>query len=396
MRLRVLALVLLWGCGDEAETRPDAGSRRAEAPAVGEPEVVVPSARMPAEVVSQDAHNNLDIVRHDGRLYFAFRTAPSHFASSLTTLYVVSTEDEVEWRFEGEWSLGTDLREPRFLSLNGRLWLYFAVLGDDPLAFEPGGSRVVEYHGPGAWTEPVDAFTDDFIPWRMRVRDGVAYVTGYTGGGEVYTPGADPIRVHWLQSVDGETWEPVVPGRPVVLEGGGSETDLAFLPDGAVVAVTRNEGGSEDGSLGSRICRAEASSLGDWRCEDDPRKYDSPLVFYDDGVWLVGRRNVTDDGHFDVAPDDLSPEQAWAYNQAAYWMTPKRCSLWKVDPHALTVELVLDLPSAGDTCFASEIDLGGGRHLLYNYSSPFEPGDISWLQGQNGETFIYRATLSLP
>ena len=74
----------------------------------------------------------LDIVLHDCRLFFAFRTAPSHFASPDTVLYVISTDDPAQksWTFERRFYLGTDLREPRFLSWNGRLFLYFAVLGN--------------------------------------------------------------------------------------------------------------------------------------------------------------------------------------------------------------------------------------------------------------------------
>ena len=57
---------------------------------------------MPPEIQSQVSHNNLDIVRFEGRLFLAFRTAPDHFAHPDTFLYVVSTTDEREWRYEGQ------------------------------------------------------------------------------------------------------------------------------------------------------------------------------------------------------------------------------------------------------------------------------------------------------
>lgn len=367
-----------------------------EAPAFSAPVTVAPSDALPAEVVSQDSHNNLDIVWHDGRLFFAFRTAPSHFASPGTRLYVVSTTDHVRWRYEGVFHEGRDLREPRFLSLRGKLHLYFALLGTDPLAFEPGGSRRSTYEGPGRWSEPEAIFPADFIPWRIRVVEDVAYLVGYTGGAEVYTAGAEPIEVHWLRSDDGEIWTPVVPDQPVVHSGGVSETDFAFLPGGGVVAVGRNEAG-QDGEFGSRICRAEASDPGVWRCVHDPRKYDSPLVFtHEDQVWLVARRNATADGAYDLGREDLTPQQEWGVYQGAYWMSPKRCALWRVDPDALSVDHVLDLPSSGDTCFASAIPVGAGQYLVYNYSSPFDEPELSWLQGQTGRTFIYRTTVTLP
>src|SRR5262245_10611496 len=84
-------------------------------PAITEPTVVAPSAAMPDGVVSQVSHNNLDIVWFRGRLFFAFRTAPTHFASRDVVMYIVSTADQQEWVLETKFVMKTDLREPRFL-----------------------------------------------------------------------------------------------------------------------------------------------------------------------------------------------------------------------------------------------------------------------------------------
>ncbi|MEL6182365.1 MAG: hypothetical protein AAFS10_25640, partial [Myxococcota bacterium] len=105
---------------------------------------VIPSAGLPAEAEIQLANNNLDVVRHEGRIYMAFRTAPYHFADAAATLHVFSSEDERTWSFETSINLETDLREPRLLSWDGRLLLYFAVLGAQPFAFEPQGMMVSE------------------------------------------------------------------------------------------------------------------------------------------------------------------------------------------------------------------------------------------------------------
>ncbi len=355
---------------------------------------VVPGDGLPSEITPQDSNNNLDIVRHDGRLWLAFRTAPSHFASSETELFVVSTEDEETWRYEGRFAMDTDLREPRFLSHDGDLFLYFAILGDNPLAFEPGSSRVTRYLSTGEWTEPETWFDEEgFIPWRVRQWNGRPTMIGYTGGENIYENDGEGVKVYWLQSDDGLTWEALVPGQPVVTEGGSSETDWASLSDGTVIAVQRNEAGDEMG-WGSRICRAEANALGDWTCTADPRKYDSPLVFaHEDHIYLIGRRNVTETGAYDLGMDDLSAASQTLMYQADYWQHPKRCSLWEVDPEALVVEFLMDLPSRGDTCFPSAIDQGDGSFLVYNYTSPLDGEDVSWLEGQQGQTIIYRAML---
>lgn len=379
----------------------DSGSSPAVEPWLGEQIQVVPGEGLPAQVLTQDANNNLDVTWHEGQAWLAFRTAPDHFASEDATLYVLRSEDQQTWTHELTVHLGTDLREPRLLSWQGRLILYYAVLGTDPLAFEPQGTMVTVREADGTWTEPIWWRQDSFIPWRIHVLDGVPMMTGYTEGGEIYDLGEGEypeIEVYWLRSEDGLTWTDAVPGQPVVYVGGTSETDLAFADDGAVIAVMRDEAGAADG-FGSRICRGEPGAPGDWTCALDPRKYDSPLVFSHGGrIWLIGRRNVTETGAYDLSVQDPSYDdldhgsQALAY-QAAYWSSPKRCSLWEVDPVGLAVTWVLDLPSRGDTCFASVLPEEDGSYTVYNYSSDPEGPDLSWIEGQTDTTQIYRQPL---
>lgn len=388
-------------CDDLAACACAAPPCTAATPTLTEPRVVVPADTMPEGVVSQDAHNNLDIVLHDGRLYFAFRTAPSHFASRETRLYVVSTTDHVEWRYEGVFHEDRDLREPRFLSLDGRLFLFYARLGQSSIDFEPGGAVLVRYTGPGDWSEPLDAFPEGFIPWRIEHRGAEAWLIGYTGGEDIYSADESDLAVAWFKSTDGVNWLPAVneDDGGVVLRGGISETDLAFTADGGIVAVGRNEAGDRvDGEIrfGSRICRAEAGALGDWTCKDDKRKYDSPLVFrHGSTIYLVGRRNVTETGHYDLGGEGSLVGRRLRY-LADYWVKPKRCALWTVDRESLTVSHVLDLPSAGDTCFASVVRLDAHQYLLYDYTSPLDDPDRVWMTGQNGQTMIHRMTLVLP
>ncbi|MEZ4301463.1 MAG: sialidase family protein [Polyangiaceae bacterium] len=366
-------------------------------PVLGEPEILVPFASPPDGVVTQRSNNNLDIVVHEGRYFFAFRTAPSHFAGEKTVMYVVSSDDQQTWQLETKVELGTDVREPRFLSYKGELFLYFAKLGKDPLKFEPQGTYILRYKGPGDWTSP-EEWTDQpgFIPWRLKVIDDTAYMIGYIGGENIYEINGEPIYIQWLKSEDGLTWEPVVPGQPTVEQGGGSETDWAFLPDGGVIAVTRNEAGDETG-WGSKICRAQPGSLGEWHCAPDKRKYDSPLVIrHGADIYLVARRNVTETGNYDLERRDLSPKDQTQLYLFEYSFAPKRCSLWKVDPDALSVSFLLDLPSFGDTCFPSALQVGPDEYDIYNYTSPLDGDDVDWIIGQGIDSSIYRIRLQVP
>ena len=129
----------------------------------------------------------------------------------------------------------------------------------------------------------------------------------------------------------------------------------------------------------------------------DPRKYDSPLLFEQGGeVWLLGRRNVTEDGNYDLGYREMDDDEQTLAYEAAYWNERKRCSLWRVDAEALAVSWVLDLPSRGDTCFPSAIDRGDGAWEVWNYSSPVDGPDPTWLEGQLADTYLYRQTLRFP
>ena len=55
-------------------------------------------------------------------------------------IHMVSSVDFGEtWDFEATIFLGTDLREPMFLSLNGHLYFSFFQAGTNPVDFEPLG-----------------------------------------------------------------------------------------------------------------------------------------------------------------------------------------------------------------------------------------------------------------
>lgn len=365
-------------------------------PIVGDVVPVVPSDGLPAEVEVQDAANNLDVVEHDGRVFLAFRTAPNHFASEEAVMWVVSSTDQTRWDLESRIALGRDVREPRLLAWEGRLTLHFAVLGTSAIDFEPGGARRTQRLGPGVWTEPEPFGEPGFIPWRTRVVDGRPYMVGYVGGESIYDLSGDPIAIHFLTTEDGTSWHGVDPERPVVLEGGGSEADFALLEDGSLVAVVRNEAGDETG-WGSKICRAPADDLASWTCRGDPRKFDSPLVLRQErtGVWLIARRQLDNDGLYDLGLRELDREAQTAQYLVDYSFSPKRCAIWRVDPSSSTVTWEADLPSRGDTCFAAALERGQDV-MVYNYTSPLDGPDLEWWQGQLGVTVILRTEVHFP
>jgi hypothetical protein len=361
---------------------------------------VVPSDGLPDEIVVQDANNNLDVLAVGNKVYMAWRTAPSHFASDLTMLYVVSSTDEETWSLETAIHLGTDLREPRLMYLEDpqQLFLYFAVLGTSPTAFEPQGTMYVVRDAEGHWTDPAWLREDSFIPWRIKHDKAQPQLMGYAGGDQIYDGDGElpQIDIEWLTTQDGLHWSPVVEDFPVVHTGGASEADFTWIEGGDLLVVARNEAGDSFG-FGSLICTAAKSNLAAWQCSRDLKKYDSPLLFDRAGrYWLIARRNLTETGNYDLEMNDLSHQEQSLQYEAAYWGEAKRCSLWQVFPDELVALHTLDLPSRGDTCFPSALDRGEGHYTVYNYSNDVDGEDLPWNQGQISPTFIYKQELYVP
>jgi len=385
---RVALFVGVTAEGEQASFAPPPSAEAdSDRVALVETRRVVPSEGLPPDVSVRDANNNLDVVRHsDGRVYLAFRTAPNHFASPDTAIYVVSSDDERRWDFEARFSLGTDLREPRLLSQGGRLFLYVSKLGKVPYAFEPQGVWVSEKTGGGqgaapSWSAPEELELPGHIVWRLQNVGGRGWMTAYRGGGNIYDfLSPEPIGVGLFTSNDGRHWAAADAAHPYVYEGGVSETDFEFAPDGALVAVGRNEAGDVQNGFGSVVCSAPPGAIGDWSCASDRRKFDSPLLFSHAGeMYLVARRTVNADGAYDRGI-------GWGAlrsitNQLAYISSAKRCSLFHVvrsEGAAPRVAFMLDLPSRGDTCFPAVIDdTDPDQVVLYNYSSDINGPDVA-------------------
>ncbi len=295
----------------------------------------------------------------------------------------------------------TDLREPRFLDVSGRLSLSLAELGSNPSDFEPMGTLLSERGEDGAWSD-LEAIPElaNAIGWRTRTEtiDGTPthFMVAYYGGEMIYDFLASPmIRVDLLVTGDGRTFTPFDPAHRTLYVGGASETDFSIGEDGSLVGVIRNEAGDDVSGFGSRVCTAEPGALAEWSCVTDPRKYDSPLMFFHDGEhYLIGRRNVTTDGAYDLMGGERTLTMRAIANQVAYRNAPKRCALWRFVEGEDRFAFVLDLPSRGDTCFPARLDgASDDEVIVYDYTSDPDGPEIPWHVGQEGPTLIVRHAL---
>lgn len=349
---------------------------------VGAPRFVVHSPTLPARVGYQPSNNNVDIVYHGDRLFMAWRQGPTHFAGPDVKMHVVSSLNEGEsWDWETTITLGSDVREPRLLSLDGRLWLYFFQAGDQATSFTPRFMWRVERKDLADWSSPERGGRDGEVPWDLKVRGGVAYLTSYAGNH--YGTGDSAIEVYFQRSTNGTDWAPVDPARPASYVGGASEVAFEIDADGTAWFVMRNEDGDTTG-FGSLLCSAPANNLADWRCNErsDPERYDSPEMFrHGEEIYLVARRDVG--GPFDLGRTDLDLADQRRIYALEYWARPKRTALYRIDKVAKKVVHVLDLPGAGDTAFASVRRRGPHSFTVANYTSPLELQDLSWEEGQS-------------
>jgi len=347
---------------------------------------LVPGPNLPKRVSPQAANNNLDMILWKGHYYFAFRTAPFHYASDQAKLYVMRSADMQKWTYETELSVGSDLREPRFFVYQDTLRMYCFQAGVSMLTFEPRKILALTHQEAGKWRLDEIQGMEGFVPWRLRTYQGTAYLSAYDGR-SIYRPGHQgDLRL--FTSHDGLNWNPISE-RPQVDLKGAEEGEFVILDNGELWATVRLEGG------GGALAFAEPGELHDWHLIRMNRKYDSAMMFtYEGEVFLVARYHPA--GQPDRAPRWLPKFLRHYFNLFFYILSKKRTALYWVDRENLDIKLLTLLPGNGDTAFAGIAPKkDGSGYWLANYTSPFRDKNWSWVRGQFKRTFIYTVDLDL-
>lgn len=356
-------------------------------------EWIVPSPQLPNDVTLLRAHNNLDAVIYEGYEYLVFRDAPFHWPSSKSSLYVIKRKlGDQNWQFSHKFHNGHDLREPRFLAFNGKLFLYFATMSGKFASFSPESTQLIAMSADGRWSQPKQILGDSFIPWRAKVINETAYLSAYRWDGSQIKIGRDPTHVYLYSSTNGYEWNNIY--APEIEQSlASSETDFTLNSSGKLFAVSRNELYDES-RWGSKVCTSTNIYDQNWRCISTQNKYDSPLVFnYEDSIYMLARRTLSNGGRYDLNYTFLPNRLQSLVYEFIYLVTPKRCSLWKLDESNLVFNLIKDLPSTGDTCFPA-VTVVDNNIYVYNYTSlPNRFREISWLEGQFMKSAIYKSRL---
>ena len=347
-------------------------------------EQLIPSDDIDVRITCQKSNNNLDAIKFRDRYFIAFRSAPSHFASKKTKLYVMSSDglealgEEEFWKLEHEIHLGNDMREPRFSIYKDSLRLYFFEGGKRPHKFEPQHIWMTKYLSTETWSDQRDMKLDGYVNWRLRQRSDTLYMSAYYGKELYSNTHLGDQRLFY--SLDGDNWDPI--SEEAQLEHQGvEEGEFIFDPQGDLWGTARLEG---DGAM---VIHARANDLSDWEVSYTKDKYDSALLFeHHDGIYLIARRNV--DGNASKSGFRL-------YNLLRYSFTKKKTALYQLNQVTMSIDWIKDLPSTGDTAFPGIIDLGEGKFFLINYSNNIHGREMNWIKGQLRKTYIYKTTLDM-
>jgi hypothetical protein len=337
------------------------------------------SGKLPPQCKIQHSNNNLDVVKFKGKYYLAFRTAPTHYASPKTTMYIVSSTDLENWSYETEVNLGRDLREPKFAAYHDTLNFYFFTAGKSMFSFNPQEVLMARTTGNGAWTTPKSIQLDGFVPWRLRERKDTLYLSAYYGKNLYNKSHKSNLRLFY--SMDAVNWQ-AISKEPQVDILSAEEGEFIFDRQGDLYATVRLEG------TGALICKADKCAINTWQKVRSKNKYDSALLFnHNDDTYLVSRRNL--DGLMDKTKNRTNETQGRTRNMVRYWWTKKVTALFKLNKNDLSLTLVSDLPSTGDTAFPGIVALDNDDYLLMNYSSNIKGRKKTWFTGQLGKTYIY-------
>jgi hypothetical protein len=337
------------------------------------------SGRLPAQVTIQHSNNNLDVVKYRDRYYLAFRTAPTHFASVKTKLYVISSTDLVTWNYETEFWYGADMREPRFSVYRDTLSLYFFVGGKKMFRFEPKEILATQRFGFQDWSVPESIHLDGFVPWRVRERADTLFLSAYYGKNLYKNSHHANLRLFW--STDAFNWKPISE-QPQIDLLSAEEGEFIFDKTGNLFATVRLEG------TGSLVCKADNCCIQNWQTVRSKTKYDSALLFdHNESIYLVSRRNL--DGAIDKTKNRKNEKQGRIRNLIRYSITKKVTAIFKFEKDKSSLTHIMDFPSNGDNAYAGIAQIDSNTYLLMNYSSNIKRTKSSWLAGQLGKTYIY-------
>ena len=192
----------------------------------GKPEILFESVQ---KVYSDGKWNGRPAIEFwQGQYYIFFRSGFKHGLDDGSIVALRSKSDAPR-----DWSTVPIIDSPdneaevHVLATPQRLFAYLVM--ENTVSGEVTGSTVIYTDDGVHWSQPQPVYSAGFSVWKPRSHKGVHYVAADV-------PGDNP-RVELLKSSDGLKWEKV---SNILQEGKSmTETDLVFLKDSTLLALTR-------------------------------------------------------------------------------------------------------------------------------------------------------------
>lgn len=341
---------------------------------------VVPAGNDPAK-----QHNsNTDLIFHNGSFWLVHAQTKWHLEDTNGDLVIWKSADALIWEEVTRINLlDTDVRDPKFADINGRLFLYFLP----NYRFDPGpNTTYFTYSDNGYLDYPTPQelevnITRDFGNgtithtleggwnlWRPKTNDNNTWyvlASGRKAGDTISSHDADVSNTITvlLKSTDGFAWTEVV---EVYTEWGNGEACIEFLPNGELISTHRVGSMGEPGYAlgnpdGCTMIGTSTNSFLTWNfVQDKQTRLDGSTLFSIDGrIFAVGRNHQgprTDMGNH---------------------MVTKRTAFYEVKNDKLIH--LFDLPSNGDTAYTGVVIKDGWIYASY-YTNPINK-DLPWFVG---------------
>jgi len=338
--------------------------------------------------VSGKTHNsNTDMIFYDNYYYLIFQQSKWHIQDEDGSLIVIRSPDASQGSWETIHTIklpNTDVRDPKFANISGRLFIYFLpnyrfdpapnttyyLYSDDGLTFTvPQELQInVTYKYDTGITENVT--TAGWNLWRPKTLDNITWYVLASGRKYTEDPGSigdadvTGTMTILLKTQDGLNWTEV---SEVYTTHGNGEACLDFLPSGEMITTHRVgsmglPGYAFGNPHGATVIGTSYSNFKNWSfaVEFQTRLDGSTLFTWNGRIFAVGRNH-------------LGPRADMGNH-----FTVKRTTFYEVKTDRLVH--LFDLPSCGDTAYTGVVLKDGWLYASY-YTNPINK-NYAWFVGQ--------------
>ncbi len=330
-------------------------------------------AAVPAADDQRKQHNsNTDMTYYRGAFFLIHAQTMWHLEDKKGALVVQKSDDAKNWEEVARITIpDTDVRDPKFAIIKGRLFLYFLPnLYFDPLpetTFWSVSDDGITWRQPQELVtvtsilrvngEPQKVTSGGWCLWRPKTKDGKTWYVVASGRKPMYR---NTITV-LIKTQDGLNWEEV---SEVYSRHGNGEPAMEFLPDGSIISTLRcgslgTRGYQFGNPTGNTIIAVSSPPYKQW-------SYAHSFITRLDGATLFPLNGRI----FAVGRNHLGPRIDLGNHLAT-----KRTAFYEVKKDGLVH--LFDLPSNGDTAYTGVVMRGDDIYTSY-YTPPLNK-DYPWI-----------------